>query len=165
MRRSHQIAQDSCGWRLLLQTPVSIHTQTHSFIVRQAETQTVTRRHAGRWLLPHTARPARDTAVQASGSGTNKQAPGPGRLSFLFQNQCKHTEEANSAGRPSWQAGANLKPHTSLAFHTTNKLIDQQAGRIIHHTNSNPQRRPTVAAVAAADACFLENELASITCR
>jgi len=102
--------------------------------------------------------------VQAS--GTNKQASG--RLSFLFQNQCKHTEEANSAGRPSWQAGANLKPHTSLAFHTTNKPIDQQAGRIIHHTNSNPQRRPTAAAAAAAaaaDACFLENELASITCR
>jgi len=83
---------------------------------------------------------------------------------FLFQNQCKHTEEANSAGRPSWQAGANLKPHTSLAFHTTNKLIDQQAGRIIHHTNSNPQRRPTAAAAAAAaaaDACFLPSPVGS----
>jgi len=63
---------------LITNTGQQTHTNTHSFIVCQAETQTVTRRHAGRWL-PHTAR--------------------PGRLSYF---KTKHTEEANSAGRPSW---------------------------------------------------------------
>jgi len=81
---------------------------------------------------------------------------------FLFQNQCKHTEEANSAGRPSWQAGANLKPHTSLAFHTTNKLINRRQAASIARTI---HRDHTDIAAAAAAACFLENELASITCR
>ena len=142
---SNRTRQDRCGFITSIWSDPSQftnglgwgsrHTQTHSLIVRQAETQSVTRRHAGRWLLPHTARPARDTAVQASGSGTNKQAPGPGRLSFYFKTN------ANTQKRPIRLAGRHGRQEQTWSpippwpfTQQTNWSINRQAGSSITRT-------------------------------
>ena len=131
MRRSHQIAQDSCGWRLLLQTPVSIHTQTHSFIVRQAETQTVTRRHAGRWLLPHTARAC--TRHRRAGIRLRHQQAGAWAWpSFFFISKPMQTHRRGQFGWPAVMAGRSKPEAPYLPGLSHNKQTDRSTGRQDH---------------------------------